>query len=102
MSYNITRLSAATTLYDLITYANDSSDQLLVGLFLFAIWFVLILAFYKDGFTKAFTASSFICMILGLLLVYAELVSFYILLFFIIITALGGLYIYITSDKLTY
>jgi len=99
MSYNLTRLANSQNFYDLVVYANDSSEQVLVGLFLFAFFFIFILLFKRFGMDKAIAGSSFICFMLSLTLSYAHLVSFYVVTAFFVILAFAVLYLYTAGNK---
>jgi len=101
MSYNFTELRAAETVYDLVIYANNSSGQLMMGLILFAVFFVFTLLFKRLGMAEALAGSSYVCFILSLYLSFALLVNFYITLAFLIIAAFATLYLYVkrTDNK---
>jgi len=97
MSYNLTELKEAETFYDLTIYANTASEQILGGVFMFAIFFVFILLFKRFGLDKAIAGSSFICLILSLYLSFAKLLSFYMIIVFLVILAFTGLYLYVNK-----
>ena len=98
MSYNLTELKEATTFYDLTIYSNTASGTTLGGLFMFSIFFVFILLFKRFGLDKAIAGSSFICLVLSLYLSFAELLSFYVIIAFLAILAISGLYIYTKKE----
>ena len=88
MAYNLTPLYNATTGSDLFNFANTSTDGALFGMFMFAIYFVLLMALKKWDFKDAWIASNFACFMLSMILFYAEMLSFYVVLAFLIL--LGG------------
>lgn len=102
MSYNMTQLKAAVNFYDLVIYANNSSEQILGGVFMFAIFFVFVLIFKRFGFANAIATSSFICTILSLYLSVSKLLSFYVLIAFLVIMAFSGLYLWVSKDSNPY
>jgi len=98
MSYNLTQLGEADNIYKLVVYANDSSGQTLSGMLMFAIFFVFLLLFKRYGMDNAILGASFICFVLSIYLSFAKLLSFYVVLAFLTITAFGVLYKYTKRD----
>lgn len=64
-----------TSMADLPTLANTASGGSFWVSMLYMIWIILILLVIAYGFEIALFTSSFICLVLGLLLVYAGLVN---------------------------
>lgn len=87
MTYNMTQLQMADTFYGIAKYANDSTNGVLFGLMIIAIFFVLIMLLKRYDFDDAFLVSSFISFILSIFLVYAKLLNFMVPLVFLILTA---------------
>lgn len=94
MSYNITQLQEAENLMDIFTYANESSSNILIGSFMIAIFFVLLMAFRNWDLAESLMASSFVCLVLSMMLVYAELLTFMFPLFFLALLAFTGFFVY--------
>jgi hypothetical protein len=96
--YNLTNLQNLTSFPALVSVTNEASGGLLVGLFILAIWVVLLMSFLKFDFMKALASSSFVCFILSIFLVYLDLLNIIILLGFLFITAVSGLVLYLSED----
>lgn len=92
--YNITRLKAALNSADIVSYANDSTEGVLMGFVLISIFFILLFIMRRWDFDKSILAASFSCFILGLILTYVQWLNFMVMLFFLFVTALSGLYVY--------
>lgn len=97
MTYNLTNLTNADNIWGLINYANQSTDSLMVGLFMIAIFFILLMALKQFTFIKAAFASSFISFILSLLLTYSKLLNFIYPLTFFIMLACIAFYVYVVE-----
>jgi len=96
--YNVTQLQNSLTITDFITFANDSSGGFLVGLFMWALFFIFIFVLKRDNFENALLGASFICFIISLFLTFAKLLNFLFPLAFATIMALTGLYLYLNRD----
>lgn len=92
MTYNLTQLAASDTVFKLVTFANDSTGGLLMGLFVLAAFFIMLMAFKRYEFSKALLTSSSISLIVSLLLVYAKLINPMWALLFAILTAGSALF----------
>lgn len=75
-----------------------SGGSFWVGM-LYMIWIILILIFIGYGFEVSILAASFICLILGLLLVYGGLVAWEYLITFLAVLLFMFLYIIWSSKK---
>jgi len=73
--YNMTQLQQATTVSGLFQYANDATGGIMIGLFMIAVFFVMLMMFLKHGFISALLASSFICFLLSGILAYGGLMK---------------------------
>lgn len=93
--YNMTRLADVVSVEEIFTYANDSTNQILMGLIVIALFFIMLFVLKRWEFDKALLSSSFATFILALLLSYAQLVNFMFALFFLIIMAFTGFYMFI-------
>jgi len=94
MTYNMTALQASTTIFSLFEYANDSTGEILFGLFMIGIFFVLLLAMKRMSFDSAMFAASGISFVLSAVLTYSKLLNFIFPLIFLIMFALIGFYEY--------
>ena len=94
-TYNLTRLAASERVIDLVDYANDSSDQMLVGMFLVGIFFVILLALSKWDFDARLFVGGFVCFLLSLVLKYAQLINILFVMFFFALFAFTGFYMYV-------
>jgi hypothetical protein len=94
--YNLTNLTTSSTISDMVSFANEVTGGLMIGLFLFAIFAVLLLALKSYDFDISLFISSTICFILSLLLLYTGMLNFMIVLFFLVAMALSGLWIKMT------
>jgi len=94
LTYNITALQEADTVYKLFEYANMSTEYSLFGLFMIAIFFVMLMALKKNDFLDALITSSFICFVLSSILTYGKLLNMVFPIMFLGITAFSGLYMY--------
>ena len=93
-TYNLTGLTEAENILDIVIFSNTVTSGYLVGLFVLAFFFVSLFALKRWEFDKALTASSFISFMISIFFVYAGLVTFWLPLLFLIITSLMGLYLY--------
>lgn len=90
--YNMTELQQAVTPADLVTYVNNATGQLFMGLMLLSFFFVLLFILKRYEFDKALFSSGFSIFIISLVLMFAKWVNFYVMLFFLFLFALTGLY----------
>jgi len=98
MTYNMTQLQASTTVFKLFEYANDATGEILVGLFMIGIFFILLLSMKRMNFEYALFASSGLAFVLSAILTYSKLLNFIIPLIFLIVMALSGFYLYTTQN----
>ena len=92
--YNLTNLTDAGNVYNLVHFGNEVSNGSFVGMMMVSIFFVLLFGLKRYDFDMAFFASSFICFILSLILSFTGLLLFSWVLVFLITSALAGLYMY--------
>lgn len=95
--YNMTTLTNADTIFGLVNYANDSSDTLLMGLFLISIFIILMFVFLKWNFENSVLTASYVCFILSVFLVYIDFLNFYYSLFFLMAMSFSALYNYVVN-----
>ena len=93
--YNLTNLHNLTTLTSVIQVTNSATNGLMVGLFMIAVWLVLLFSFLRYDFIKAIAGSSFACFFLSIFLVYLDLLNIMFLLAFLFLTAGAGLLMYL-------
>jgi len=96
-AYNISLLEEAETVLDIVNYANVSSNQVLFGLFMVGIFFVMILALKKWDFEDTLLSASFVCFVLSLLATFADLLNIIFPLMFLALAAFTAFYSYITK-----
>jgi hypothetical protein len=75
MTYNMTQLQAADSLFKLVQYANDATTGFVVIGFLLSVFFIMLLALKRYEFSKALLVSSTVCFLLSLFLNYAKLIN---------------------------
>jgi len=95
--YNMTTLTNADTIFGLVNYANDSSETLLMGLFLIAIFIILMFMFLKWNFENSVLTASYVCFTLSVFLVYIDFLNFYYSLFFLVTMSFAALYNYVVN-----
>jgi len=93
-TYNITALQEADTVFGLLEYANNSTEGMLMGGFMLAIFFVMLMVLKKWDFIDSLAASGFVCFILSSILVYGKLLNMVFPIMFLGITAFTALYMY--------
>lgn len=80
--YNLSQLQASETVSAVFIYANDMSQTILAGAFLFAIFFILLMAMKRFEFAKALLSSTFACFILSLFLKSTGAIGFFLVILF--------------------
>ena len=75
--YNLSGLQNATTVVDVIIYANNTVDQILVGGFMLAFFIIMTTALLRRyDILESITVASFVCFFVSSFLRLAGLVSF--------------------------
>jgi len=97
--YNMTQLQAATTVNKLFVYANDTTGGVMMGLFMIAVFFVMLMALLKWGFQDALLVSGFVCFILSSILAYGGLLIIIYPILFLVLTALTALFSMVVQRK---
>lgn len=92
MTYNITQLQNADTIFKLVVYANDSTTGFVAIAFLLAVFFISLMALKRYEFSKALLASSVIGFVISLLLNYAHLINPIWSLIFLIVAAFSAMF----------
>lgn len=90
-----------TSFSDFFSYINTSIENLFFVGVIVAIYFVMLIRmmYTSQNNSQAFAAASFICMILTILLRVANLVNTSFMVIFIILTAIGGVWMQIENAK---
>lgn len=94
MSYNMTQMQAIDSVGQLFYYANQHSSSFLMGGFLIAFFFILLMKLKRYAFEDALAVSSFFTMLFSLLGTWAGLVNWYYCLFFTILMAVSAVLVY--------
>ena len=103
--YNTTLLEQSTTLGDIVTVANNASSgldggvQVLLPLFLIALWVIMIMILRKYELKSAILSTSFVMMIISLFLWQAQLVMFIMVLFFAFVFSAMALLLFISGQN---
>jgi len=100
-TYNLSALAESETVLDVVTVANNATGQILMGLFLVAVFFIMMMILSKNGFDNALVISSFACFILSLFLRFANMINFLFVIFFLAITAFMLFYMVVVKRRIT-
>lgn len=95
MVYNVSELYNATTISDVVMYANTATSGVLFGFFIVAIFIVMMFVLKKYDFEDALVTSSFSCFLLSGILAYGGIINIIYPLAFLALTALTGFYLYV-------
>lgn len=90
-----------TSSLDFFTWINTSVDNWFFTGTIIAIYFIMLIRmmYTSQNISQAFTAASFICMILTILLRVADLVNTSFMVIFIILTAIGAVWMQVENAK---
>jgi 4-amino-4-deoxy-L-arabinose transferase-like glycosyltransferase len=99
--YDITPIQGSSVnVYELLIFANNATNGVLLGGFMLAIFFVMLFRLNtKNEFSSALLVSSFVCFILSSILAYGKLVGLIYPLGFLAVLAFDGLYVYATRKS---
>jgi len=96
--YNMTGLQNAQTLVDVVTWANSNTGSMLVGSFLVGFYIVMTTSLLrKYEIYEAVATSSFVCFWVSAFLQYAGLVNELFTYFFVVISAIFGIWSFIKN-----
>jgi hypothetical protein len=98
-NYNLTNLTNAQNVGDLVTFANSSTEGFFIGLVMVAIFFILLMALKKWEFTNALLASSWVSFLLAAILAYGGYVNVLLPLGFLILAATTALYLWTVGNS---
>ena len=97
MTYNITELQSKTDIGSLITFANSSTQGVLLGFLTIGIFIILLVNLKKSSdFVESFIVSSFLTFILAAIFSFAGWINIIYPLAYLTMTAFAGLYMYST------
>lgn len=82
-------MTNAGNIYGLVKFVNTNTDGTFIIALLFAVLFIMILGLKRYSFSAAVMVSSFFCFILSFIFAYIELANWYVVLFFLAVTAFG-------------
>lgn len=96
--YNMTQLANVGDMHGLLVYANDATGQILLALFVMAVFFVMLMVLKKWDFDSALLVSSFACFVISAILVYAHLLALVWALVFLILAAFTAFYMVVLKN----
>jgi len=96
--YNMTHLQDSETMFKLIQFADDATGNILMPLFLLAVFFIGILALKRYEFKDGFAVMSFICFIIALMLQFAGLLNVMYVILPLTATVLSVLFMFAKKD----
>jgi len=94
MTYNMTQLQESTTMFKLVEFANDATGEILVGLFMIGLFFIIIMAMKRQSFEYSLMGASGVSFILSAVLANTHLLNFIFPLIFLIMFGLTTLYVF--------
>ena len=97
--YNLTTLQNSETIVDIVLFANTITDDLLLSILMFAIFYIMISRLSKHDMDLNLLASSWACFILSTILAYSKLVIFLIPLAFLTIAGFTSIYVLMTRRR---
>ena len=99
MTYNMTALQEATTVNKLFLFANDATGGVMMGLFMIAIFFVMVMSLKRYSFQDALLTSGFVCFILSTILAYGGFMNIIYPLLFLAVAAFTLFYMLTAQSK---
>lgn len=93
--YNETLLQSAETVWDLFYIANVFTGEAVFGLFILAVYLILLMVMKRYDLPDGMFAVSFITFILSAMLTWAGLLNFIFPLLFLTFTAFVALYVFV-------
>jgi hypothetical protein len=79
--YNTTSIENAKTVFDVFLSINDLTGGWIFIFLMIAIWIISFISTRNDNYIDQFIISSFITTIVGVFLVFAELIGWYVFMF---------------------
>lgn len=102
MVNNLTNLTGTTSFYEIIEFNNSVTDGLFIHLFMVSFFFILFMIFMgklNNEIDKALLGCSFLCLLLSITLVAIELLYYYYIFIFGVITGLSVFWVYVNKSK---
>jgi hypothetical protein len=87
----MTMLQEAYTVWDLMVYANVSTNNILFTLLITATFFIMIMSLKRFEFIDVLMSSGFVCFIISIILSYEQLINILVPLAFLAVTAIAVL-----------
>ena len=97
-TYNITGLTSAETVADIVVFANESTGNFLFGLFILAIFFIMLMVMRKYEFTDTLLTSSFVCFILSAILSYGGFLNILFPIGFLTVLSFTAFYVFMNRN----
>lgn len=95
--YNLNDLANSTTMVSLARYSSHLVGDVLISTFVFCLMMVLMFRYSNMEFSESLMISSFICFIISAMFSYIGLLNLYIVIVFLSIFVLSGLYVFIAN-----
>lgn len=96
--YNISDLTSATKVSEVVLFANSTSNGVLFGFGLISFFVIILIALIRYDFDTVLLVDSFIMFILSGFLAYGGFVSIFFPLAFLLLMILSGLYVYMVRQ----
>lgn len=96
--YNLTNLTGSGTVYDIVVFANNSTSQVLMGLFMLSIFFIMLMVLKRYEMKNALLVSSYACFLLSAMLGFAHMMNFLFTLGFLLIAGFMTLYVFTVQE----
>ena len=98
MSYNMSVLRNASTIPKLLSYANASADNMLLTLFIWAVFFIMVFKLKSYDFDAALLISSFSCFVIAMIFNYLNMLNIIIPLVFAIVAGITAMYMVMSKS----
>ena len=98
-NYNLTNLTNAQNIGDVVAYANQSTHGFFIGLVMVAVFFIILMALKKWEFVNSLLAASWVSFLLAAILAYGGYVNVLLPLGFLIIAGFTALYLWTVGNS---
>jgi len=98
MTYNLTALNNVDSVFGVVTFADDASGGILVGLFVIAIFVVALFTLKKYEFDFALLSSSFGAFVISAILTYGGMLNLIYPLAFLAILSFTAFYVFVVKN----
>jgi len=92
MMYDLTNLTNSSGLGEVMMFSNEVTGGMFISMTLVAVFFILFVMQKKYDTIDALLSSAFVCFVLAVLLAFAGMVSFWLVVAFLTLLAFGVLY----------